>query len=73
LDPGLDCIDRIPVGQLFEIHEPTQYVGAKLFQRIQANLFERKPLSEIVKNIKYKPPNKVDNNQFGLFTSLTGH
>jgi IS4 transposase len=45
----------------------------KLFQRIQVNLFERKPLNEIVQNIKYKPPNSVDNNQFALFTSLTGH
>jgi hypothetical protein len=45
----------------------------KLFQRIQVNLFERKPLKEIFQNIKYKPPNSLDNIQFGLFDSLTGH
>ena len=45
----------------------------KLFQRIQVNLFERKPLNEIVQNIKYKPPNRNRNNQYALFASLTGH
>ena len=45
----------------------------KLFQRIQVNLFERKPLNEIVQNIKYKPPNRGQDNQYALFASLTGH
>ena len=45
----------------------------KLFQRIQVNLFERKPLNEILQNIKYKPPNRERNNQYALFASLTGH
>jgi putative transposase len=45
----------------------------KLFQRIQVNLFERKPINEIIQNIKYKPPNSSELNQFGLFQSLTGH
>jgi hypothetical protein len=45
----------------------------KIFQRIQVNLFERKPLNEIIQNIKYKPPNRIVNSQFVLFKSLTGH
>jgi hypothetical protein len=45
----------------------------KLFHRIQVNLFERKPLNELILNIKYKPPNKADENQIRLFAGLTGH
>jgi putative transposase len=45
----------------------------KLFHRIQINLFERKPISEIVFNIKYKPPSKIDIFQYSLFDTLTGH
>jgi hypothetical protein len=45
----------------------------KLFQRIQVNLFERKPLNELIHNIKYKPPDSTDCNQFELFLNLTGH
>jgi len=44
-----------------------------LFQRIQVNLLERKPVNELIHNIKYKPPDKTDHNQFGLFAALTGH
>ena len=39
----------------------------------QINLFERKPITEVVFNIKYKPPSKNDNSQFSLFSTLTGH
>lgn len=45
----------------------------KLFHRIQINLFERKPITEIVFNIKYKPPSMGNNSQFSLFSTLTGH
>ena len=45
----------------------------KLFQRIQVNLLERKPLNELIHNIKYKPPNSTNMNQFALFADLTGH
>jgi len=45
----------------------------KIFQRIQVNLFERKPLNEIIQNIKYKPPNSSEDLQFAIFAGLTGH
>ena len=41
----------------------------KLFHRIQINLFERKPVHEIVFNVKYKPPNKIIDLQCSLFDS----
>lgn len=41
----------------------------KLFHRIQINLFERKPVHEIVFNVKYKPPNKIIDLQCSLFGS----
>jgi putative transposase len=45
----------------------------KLFHRIQINLFERKPLTEVIVNRKFVPPKIDDNFQFCLFGSLTGH
>ena len=45
----------------------------KLFHRLQVNLFERKPIQEVILNIKYNPSKKVNNNQYMLFGSLTGH
>lgn len=38
-----------------------------LFRRIQVNLFERKPLIDIVLNVKYKLPVKVPDPQYSLF------
>ena len=60
------------VSYLKFIHQSNLSVQ-KLFQRIQVNLFERKPLNELIHTIKYKPPNSADDNQFGLFACLTGH
>jgi len=54
------------------IHQ-TKMSIQKLFHRIQINLFERKPITEIVFNIKYKPPSMGNNSQFSLFSALTGH
>jgi len=48
------------------IHQANMSVQ-KLFQRIQVNLFERKPLYELVMNIKYKPPSSTNVHQYGLF------
>lgn len=44
-----------------------------LFHRIQINLFERKPIQEIVCTPKYKPPDKTFDPQYSLFIGLTGH
>ena len=44
-----------------------------LFHRIQVNLFERKPIKEIVLNVRYKPPIKVFDPQYSMFQTLTGH
>lgn len=60
------------VSYLKFIHQSNLSVQ-QLFHRIQVNLFERKPLSELVQNIKYKPPNNADPNQIALFAGLTGH
>ena len=60
------------VSYLKFIHRSTMSVQ-KLFQRIQVNLLERKPLHELIHHIKYKPPSSADNKQFTLFAGLTGH
>ena len=44
-----------------------------LFRRIQVNLFERKPLIDIVLNVKHKLPVKVPDPQYSFFQTLTGH
>jgi putative transposase len=51
----------------------SKYSIQKLFHRIQINLFERKPLTEVIVNQKIRPPNKIWQGQFCLFGSLTGH
>jgi putative transposase len=60
------------VSYLKFIHK-SKYSIQKLFHRIQINLFERKPLPEIIINQKFIPPNKAFEVQFCLFGSLTGH
>jgi hypothetical protein len=60
------------VSYLKFIHR-TKISVQQLFHRIQINLFERKPIFEVVFNIKYKPPSMNDNLQFSLFSTLTGH
>jgi putative transposase len=54
------------------IHK-SKYSIQKLFQRIQINLFERKPLTDILFNRKFIPPNLGNEYQVNLFPSLTGH
>ena len=49
------------------------YSIQRLFQRIQVNLFERKPLTDILFNRKFIPPNLGNQYQVNLFTGLTGH
>lgn len=44
-----------------------------LFKRIQVNLFERKPINEIVFNVKHNRPIKVFDPQYSMFQTLTGH
>jgi hypothetical protein len=60
------------VSYLKFIHR-SKYSIQKLFHRIQINLFERKPLTEVIFNQKIRPPNKLWQGQFCLFGSLTGH
>lgn len=60
------------VSYLKFVHQ-SKYSIQKLFQRIQINLFERKPLTEILFNLKFIPPNLGNEYQVNLFSSLTGH
>ncbi|MCJ7811845.1 IS4 family transposase [bacterium] len=60
------------VSYLKFVHK-SKYSIQKLFHRIQINLFERKPLNEIILNQKFIPPNNAFEVQFSLFGTLTGH
>lgn len=60
------------VSYLKFIHK-SKYSIQQLFRRIQINLFERKPLTDILFNRKFIPPNMGNEYQFSLFASLTGH
>ncbi|OVE79089.1 hypothetical protein BVY01_03475 [bacterium I07] len=60
------------VGYLKFVHR-SKYSIQQLFRRLQINLFERKPLTEILFNSKFIPPNLENQYQVNLFPSLTGH
>lgn len=48
------------------MHKSKQSVQT-LFRIIQVNIFERKPLKELIKNDMIKPPNQISNNQICIF------
>lgn len=52
---------------LYKFLNKSKMTVQKLIRLIQVNLFERKPLNEIFKEPKYKPPDKLLSNQTWLF------
>jgi Domain of unknown function (DUF4372)/Transposase DDE domain len=50
----------------------SKYSMSQLFHRIQVNLFERKPIDEILFPRLFRPP-EINTAQCCLFTNLTGH